>query len=67
MRAVYNMRSSKNIKSADVNWEKELKFLYKDWKILKFNKKSVRLFIRGDHGEALYNSMFKMLAQKPNI
>ncbi len=47
--------------------EKELRSLYADWKILKFKKKNTRLLIRGDHGETLYNSMFKILVQKPKI
>jgi len=44
--------------------EKELKQLYKDWKIIKFQKKNTRLLIKGDKGETLYNQMFKILAQK---
>lgn len=44
--------------------EKELKELYADWKIVKFQKKRVRLLITGDKGEALYNTMFKILARK---
>jgi len=44
--------------------EKELKEIYSDWKIIKFEKKNTQLLMKGDKGEILYNLMFKMLAQK---
>lgn len=46
--------------------EKELKQLYEDWEIIKFQKKNTRLLINGDKGEILYNVMFKILARKVN-
>lgn len=43
--------------------EKELKNIYADWKILKFEKKNIRLLVtKGDNGEILYNTLFKILA-----
>lgn len=42
----------------------QLKNVYHDWKILKFEKKNVELLIRGDRGEILHNLMFKILVQK---
>jgi len=44
--------------------EKELLQMYSDWKIIKFEQKNTKLLIKGDKGEALYNLMFKILAQK---
>ena len=44
--------------------EQELKDLYSDWEILEFESKKVKLLIKGDNGEDLYNSMYKILVRK---
>lgn len=45
-------------------YKKELRQIYKDWKVLKLQEKKVKLLIKGDKGEDLYNNMYKILVQR---
>ncbi|MBI4276597.1 methyltransferase domain-containing protein [Candidatus Uhrbacteria bacterium] len=44
---------------------RQLRALYQDWTIIKIEETWRPLLIRGDRGERLFNSMFKILVQKP--
>lgn len=43
---------------------RQLRSLYRDWKILRLEDTWRPLLIRGDHGEQLHNRMLKILVQK---
>lgn len=44
--------------------QKSLAELYSDWKVIKVEEKTTKMFIKGDNGEDLYNSLIKILVQK---
>jgi cyclopropane fatty-acyl-phospholipid synthase-like methyltransferase len=44
----------------------ELKEIYSGWKIIKVKEKKVKLLIKGDKGQHLFNNMYKILVQKIN-
>lgn len=42
-----------------------LKELYKDWTIHKIDERTIKTLVKGDKEEDLYNSLIKILVQKP--
>lgn len=42
-----------------------LQDIYAKWQVLEHDERTIRTFVTGENGEPLYNSLVKILAQKP--